>query len=274
MYQRLMRPFLAAVLLLVAILVLLRPWSSASVAHDHSAVSGSHVNPLPARVLPPAANLRIRVGTSQAKGEALLDAAASAWDQAAPTAVILNRTPRLYQTEPVQERPIPGCQVHALHSGGKLLLRLQWDDPTKNVPEAPPARKGEGGELLYKRPTGATASFADAAAVMVPDGWTGPAFPSLLMGDKQSPARLYYWSASRGAQVMTATGRATPQPTGQTLPHRARHQNGQWIATLELVDQPDGYPIAFAFWDGEFADRDGLKFFSVWHVLTKKDEVK
>ncbi|MBL8797486.1 MAG: hypothetical protein JNM56_26535 [Planctomycetia bacterium] len=242
--------------------------------HDHAAASGSHPNPPPTKMLPPATNLRIRVGTSQAKGEALLDAAASAWDQAASTAIILNRTPRLYQTEPVQERPIPGCQVRALRSGGNLWLRLQWDDPTKNAPEAPPARKGEGGELLYKRPTGETAAFTDAAAVMVPDTWIGPAFPSLLMGDKQSPACLYHWSASRGARVMTATGRATPQPTGQTIPHRARHENGLWVVTLALADQPDGYPVAFAIWDGEFADRDGLKFFSVWHVLTKKDDVK
>jgi hypothetical protein len=266
--------FLAATVLLAAVLAVLRPWSSKSAAHDHTAASGSHPNPPPAKMLPPAANLRIHVGTSQVKGEALLDAAASAWDQAVPTAVILNRTPRLYQTESEQKRPIPACQVRALRSGGKLWLRLQWDDSTKNAPEAPTARKGDGGELLYKRPTGETAAFADAAAVMVPDRWTGPAFPSLLLGDKQSPACLYYWSASRSARVMTAAGRATPQPTGQTIPHRARHENGQWVVTIELADQPDGYPAAFAVWDGEFADRDGLKFFSVWHVLTKKDDVK
>jgi DMSO reductase family type II enzyme heme b subunit len=158
-----------------------------------------------------------------------------------------------------------------LRSGGKLVLRLQWDDATKNAPEPPPARTGKGGEpkLLYKRPTGETATFPDAAAVMVPDSWTGPEFPSLLMGDKHTPACLYYWSASRGAEVLKASGRATPQPVGRSVPHRARHENSKWTVTLELPAQPEGYPIAFAIWDGQFADRDGLKFFSIWYVMSR-----
>ena len=111
--------------------------------------------PAPVQALPPAANLRIRVADAQARSEQLLDFASDVWNQAPPTAVILNRTPRIYQTEPVQERPIPGCQVRALRAADKLFLQLQWDDSTKNAPEAPAAWKGEGGEpkgpevLLY-----------------------------------------------------------------------------------------------------------------------------
>jgi DMSO reductase family type II enzyme heme b subunit len=148
---------------------------------------------------------------------------------------------------------------------------LQWDDATENAPKAPPARIGGGDEakLLYKRPTGATAAFADAAAVMVPDTWTGPEFPSLLMGDRHAPAKLYYWNASTGAEVLKSSGRSTPQPIGQTVPHRARHTKVGWTVILELPDLPNGYPIAFALWDGEYGDRDGLKFFSIWYALLK-----
>jgi complex iron-sulfur molybdoenzyme family reductase subunit gamma len=215
--------------------------------------------------------LRIRVGDSEARGDALLDPAAADWQRAAPTAVLLSRTPRIYQTEPMQDRSIPGCQVRARRASGKLYVRLQWDDATRNAPAAPPARTGEGGDpkQLYKRPTGETASFADAAAVMIPEQWTGPAFPSLLMGDKHTPARLYYWSASRGTQMLSASGRATPQPTGVSFPHCARHAEGQWTVTMEIPDPADGYPVAFAIWDGEFGDRDGVKFFSIWYVLTR-----
>lgn len=230
----------------------------------------------PVQALPPAAQLRIQVSEAPAGGKPLLNPDAVAWKQAAPTAIILNRTPRIYQTEPVQDRTLPACQVRALRSGNRLWLRLQWNDATKNAPEAPPAMTGEAGDpkLLYKRPTGETASFADAAAVMVPDHWTGPAFPSLLMGDKQAPATLYYWNASRGGKVLTASGRATPQPSGKSFPYQARHADSAWIVTMELPWQAEGYPVAFAIWDGAFADRDGLKFFSVWHVLTMQGDRK
>jgi hypothetical protein len=221
--------------------------------------------------LPPPAQLRIHAADVPGTGDHFLNPQDDAWKQVSPTATILNRTPRLYQTEPVPDRPIPDCEVRAVRSGHRLWLRLQWDDATRNAPEAPPVRQGEGGDpkLLYKRPTAETASFADAAAVMVPDNWTGPAFPSLLMGDQHSPATLYYWSASRGGRVMTAAGRATPQPSGASFPFQARHADRTWTVTMALPQPPDGYPIAFAVWDGAFADRDGLKCFSVWHVLTR-----
>jgi DMSO reductase family type II enzyme heme b subunit len=104
---------------------------------------------------------------------------------------------------------------------------------------------------------------------MVPDHWSGPEFPSLIMGDRHTPAKLYYWNASTGAAVLKSFGRATPQPVGQAVHHRARHTQARWTLILELPDLPAGYPIAFALWDGEFGDRDGLKFFSVWYVLLK-----
>jgi hypothetical protein len=216
----------------------------------------------------PATHLAIKAVSSQAATEELL-ADGAGWKQAPPTTLLLNRTPRIYQTEPIQERSLPHCEVRAVRTQSGLYLRLEWDDTTENVPAAPPARRGEGGEAkgLYKRPTGATAAFADAAAVMVPDCWTGPEFPPLVMGDQHAPAKLYYWNASTGATVLKSSGRATPQPIGQTVPHRARHLKTGWVLLLELPDLPTGYPLAFALWDGEFADRDGLKFFSIWYVL-------
>ena len=103
---------------------------------------------------------------------------------------------------------------------------------------------------------------------MVPEKWTGPGFPSLMMGDADNPVRLFYWNASRGAEELSATGRATPQPTGRTFDHRAEHAGGHWTLTAALPDQADGTPLAFAVWDGAHDDRDGLKFFSVWYVVT------
>lgn len=217
-------------------------------------------------VLAPAAHLRIRLHRSEADAKTLLDPAAAAWADAKPTTPLLSRTPRIYQTEPVTDRPVPRCQVKGIRSNGKAYLRLEWEDATRDAPEAPPAKKGS--EVLYKRPTGETSAFADAAAVMIPRDWKGPAFPSLLMGDAHAPATLYYWNASRGAEVLTASGRATPKPEGKSFPARARHADGKWLLTLEVPEPASGYPVAFAFWDGHAGDRDGLKVFSVWYVFT------
>ncbi len=221
----------------------------------------------------PAANLRIRVGEWKGDGPSLPAGGAAAWDRASPTRVLLSRTPRVYQTEPARALPTPALEVRALRGEGRLFFRLKWNDATRNAPTAPPRKTGEGGvpERLYKRPTGETASFADAAAVMVPDRWTGPAFPSLLMGDRHSPARLFYWGAPRGAEELTATGRATPQPAGRPVAHRARHDEGRWTLVLEVPDQAEGTPVAFAVWDGEAGDRDGLKWFSIWYVLAGQE---
>lgn len=258
--------------------------SSPAVAGPASANAG---------VLPAAEKLHIQVQPTIAGAEGLLDPAASAWNKAIPTALLLSRTPRIYQTEPIREYPVPRCEVRALRTGGKLMLRLLWDDKTRNAPEVPASRdrdpsvSRERPQLASrerpesasrererpepaKRPTNETSSFPDAAAVMIPDAWTGPGFPSLLMGDKHAPAHLYYWNASRGVAELTASGRATPQPTGQKFPFRARHTQEQWALTMEVPDQRDGYPVAFAIWDGQSGDRDGLKFFSIWYVLTGK----
>jgi hypothetical protein len=260
---------LLAAAVLIVMVAKLGPWSAPIGSMSSAVAQEPSVAAMP---LSPATNLRIQVQESMIEPASLLDPEDSAWNQATPTAIILNRTPRIYQTEPARDYRIPRCEVRALRSGGKLILRLNWDDPTKNAPEAPAAKSGESGkaEHLYKRPTGETSAFADAAAVMIPDNWTGPSFPSLLMGDKHTPAILYYWNASRGAAELVASGRATPQPNGQTFPFRAHHSNNQWTLTMAIPNPRDSYPIAFAIWDGQLGDRDGLKFFSIWHVLTWK----
>jgi hypothetical protein len=214
--------------------------------------------------------LRLHAAISQAAEEALVAPQDAAWQSAQPTHVLLNRTPRIYQTEPVTPRPAPALEVRALRAGGNLYLRLRWEDATKDAPQAPPRKTGKGGvpEVIYKRPTGATAAFADAAAIMVPEKWTGPSFPSLVMGDKTNPVRLFYWNASRGAEELSSSGRATPQPTGRLFPHRAEYADSHWTLTVVLPNQDDGTPLAFAVWDGAHNDRDGLKFFSVWYMVT------
>lgn len=225
-----------------------------------------------AAVLKPPADMRIAVNAGEADVKALLNPRDPVWNQVKPTRVLLNRTPRVYQTESIEARKPPTLDMRAWRTAGKLYVRLQWEDTTENKPLAPLKKTGEGGSAaqLYKQPTGETSTFADAAAVMVPENWAGGAFPSVIMGDQTTASNIFYWHASRGTQMLRATGRATQKPAGNPFLHQSNYLEGKWTVVEELPDQPDGTPIAFAIWDGQFQDRDGLKFFSIWYVLGGK----
>lgn len=228
-------------------------------------------NSKPPNPLPAAERMRISAGHSAATALALLDEASPEWAAAAPTPIILARTPRVYPSEPKLDTPPPALEVKVLRAEQRLVVRMSWSDATQDVPQAPPAKTGEGGgepSRLYHRPTEHTSSFPDAAAVMIPDAWTGPGFPSLMKGDTNDSATFYYWNGSRGGSVLSATGRATIHPIpGATLAYRAGWSDGHWTVVMSMPDQPDGYPVAFAVWDGSQGNRDGLKFFSIWYVL-------
>jgi DMSO reductase family type II enzyme heme b subunit len=205
--------------------------------------------------LPPAERLHIAVGDHPGSTANLLKDHPAAWASAPIARVLLNRTPRIFPTEPRAPAAPPILQVRGLRAQGKLYLRLEWPDATRDTPPA------------GRRQTAQTSSFSDAAAVMVPHQWKGPEFPSLQMGDKRASVRLYYWAAGAEAVEMTATGRTTTAATGNKVRHHAGHAGGKWVVVFELPDRPDGWPVAFAIWDGHNQDRDGRKVFSLWYVL-------
>lgn len=216
--------------------------------------------------------LRLSVIDLPAAATEAIEPQASLWDQIPDTPLLLNRTPRLYQTEPTDQPAPPSAEARAVRtSSSSIVVRISWADSSLDAPRAPEARQGTAGvpDLLYKQPTGATSSFSDAAAIMLPEKWTGPAFPSLVMGDEKSPALLYQWTASRGAQVVRASGRSTTARLDRSFKAKAVHDEGRWSVTFELPNPgiEAGYPIAFAVWDGQHDDRDGQKFFSIWYVL-------
>jgi hypothetical protein len=254
------RPVRAGLLLAATALALLQPETAR--AQPPSA---------PPLALAGAPGLRLSVIDLPGDPSAALDPAASLWEQAPATTLLLSRTPRLYQTEPADLPEPPSAEVRAVRASSRLVVRLSWTDAIADAPRAPEARTGEAGapDLINRRPTGSTSGFSDAAAVMLPEKWTGPAFPSLVMGDEKTAAILYLWTASRGGEVMRANGRATTKRLGQPFPSKAAHDQGRWTATLEIPAPAieTGYPVAFAIWDGHRGDRDGMKFFSVWYVL-------
>lgn len=214
------------------------------------------------------ANLTLRATASSASAESLRDPETRAWELFAAQRVALNRTPPLYDTEPPSRLEIPVVEVRVARAEGKLLVHLSWRDPSGDIaslaapPDTPPEKRQR------KELTAATARFFDAVAVMFPVASTGGLFPpSLQMGDSGGPVTIYYWNASRGAMRMEAHGRGTTRRTGQSFLARGVYGAGRWRVTLELPDLPAGVPLSFAVWNGGQQDRDGRKYFSVWHWL-------
>ena len=198
----------------------------------------------------------------------LADPAAAGWQAIQPRRVALNRTPRLFETEPPSELEIPELDVRTARAGGRLLVRLSWHDLTEDAANIASVPGTPAEERFLKESTESTHRFFDAAAIMVPaEGRPRAAAPSLQMGDANDPVTIYYWNAGRGPMLMEARGRETTRRTGQGLPAKAIYRAGSWSVSFELPDLPKGSPLAFAVWNGSQQDRDGRKYFSVWHVL-------
>lgn len=215
-----------------------------------------------------AANLTLPAATSPLSVETLLDPTAPAWEGFAPRQLALNRTPRLYPTDPPAQPEISRLEVRVARVGDQLLVRLSWRDARRDAaelsaaPEAPPENRDR------KELTPATGRFFDAAAVMYPTGAQPSGLtPSLQMGEEQKPVTIYYWNATRGPALMEAHGRSTTRRTGESFPARGLYGDGRWQVTLALPDLPAGVPLAFAIWNGSQLDRDGRKYFTVWHWL-------
>jgi len=210
----------------------------------------------------------IPVGTFAGKAEELLTAAPVKWSQFSARRVALNRTPPLFDTDEPSAPELSLVEVRAARAAGRLVVQLSWRDATNDTavlakpPDTPPETR------FRKVPTEADDRFFDAAAVMYPSKHqTGPAAPSLQMGDAADPVEIYYWNSARGAMLMQAQGRGTTRRTGQGFPASGGYDRGQWTVTFELPDLPAGTPLAFAVWNGSQKDRDGRKYFSVWQVL-------
>lgn len=216
----------------------------------------------------PPVNLQLPVAASQLSAAALLDPDASLWHRLPAQRLALNRTPPLYDTDPPATLDIPLLEVRVARAEDKLLVHLSWRDPTGDfapltqAPETPPETRNR------KEPTDATERFFDAAAVMYPAGQAaGASTPSLQMGDPGMPVVIYYWNAARGAMLMEAQGRGTTRRTGQSFPAQGIYRGGIWRVVLQLPNLTAGVPLAFAVWNGSQLDRDGRKYFTVWHWL-------
>ena len=216
----------------------------------------------------PTATLALTAQAVTADPGVLIDPDHAAWQSVQAKRIALNRTPRLFDTEPPSELEIPEVEVRLARAGGKLIARLTWRDATEDAAKWTPAPGAPAEGRFLKEPTEATNRFFDAAALMHPaEAGEGDKTPGLQMGDAHDPVTIYYWNAARGAMLMDAKGRETTRRTGQSFAARASYHGGSWNLCIELPDLHKGMPLAFAVWNGSQQDRDGRKYFSVWHWI-------
>jgi hypothetical protein len=207
--------------------------------------------------------------TETAASQALLLAGSDpAWAHSPETRIDINRTPALYEGDPMDDGERPEVRVSVVRGGGGMAFRLRWTDPTESRPQGLERVPDAGDPSIYKAHSQDLERFADAACVMVPRE-PGPraAFPALMMGEKGAPVELYYWHLVRGFERLEAAGRGTTTRTGESFPGAFRRSAAGWEAVFILPDLPAGTPVSFAVWDGDRDQRDGLKFFSVWYEL-------
>ncbi|MBI1897259.1 MAG: hypothetical protein HYS04_12165 [Acidobacteria bacterium] len=196
-----------------------------------------------------------------------LNPAGAVWQAVEASKLALHRTPPQYATEPPSALEIASVEVKVIRGAGKTWVRLAWPDPSAETASLDKPKKMWQSEGLVRQ-SAATNRFFDGCAVMLPaQPVANDLFPSLQMGDALHPVLIYYYDAARGAEVMEAAGRGTTKRTGRKFPARATWAGGNWTIVLELPEVAAGTPLSVAVWNGGQQDRDGRKYFSVWHRL-------
>lgn len=148
---------------------------------------------------------------------------------------------------PVAER----LTAQAVRAGDRLFVKLAWSDRTANT-----AIKDTG-------------QFVDGAAVQFPVN--GKASTTPFMGDPVNAVNVWHWRADGHTENLVAKGFGTSTlvPFAGLKAAAVRTDSG-WavVLTRSLKVKPDEgaslpgkgtMPVAFAAWDGDNQERDGLK---------------
>jgi hypothetical protein len=107
-------------------------------------------------------------------GTVLLDPHANVWDEA--TELVVATLPQMV-TPPMQPEPaVPELRIRAAHDGEFLAIRIDWDDPTRDI------------DTVVDR-------FGDQVAVQFPLDPASENQPNPMMGHPGAPVRVLQWRA-------------------------------------------------------------------------------
>ena len=191
-----------------------------------------------------------------------LDPLDAAWAKLAPGSVALY--PQVSVAPAGRPSGVLTVKVRAFYGAETLALHLEWPDPK-------PVQNRAIGE------------FADGAAVQWPVHYgSGKALPYLGMGHAGSPVAIWLWRADGSVETLAAEGFGTlTAQAGDGVKAQGAWKDGVWrvVFTRPMIAAPGDLrvplepaaqgvvPIAFAVWNGEAQERDGLKRLSGWHAL-------
>lgn len=176
--------------------------------------------------------------------------AAAVWKKAPTTPIALQTAfpghPSIVGTAATQK-----LSAQAVRSGNQLFVKLTWKDSTANT-----AVKDTG-------------QFVDGAAIQFPVNGKDATTP--FMGDVENAVNIWQWRADGRTQNLLAKGFGTATLVPEKSLHSAasRTRDGwQVVLSRPLQTKPEvgadlkaqgAVPIAFAVWDGQNQERDGLK---------------
>lgn len=189
-----------------------------------------------------------------------LDPNSPAWLKLPSAAIVLY--PQVSVAPATGEKPL-AARLRALYTAKTLALHLEW-------PDVAAAR-----ELGIGR-------FPDAVALQWPVSYgSGRELPYVGMGHAGAPVALWFWRADEGAETLAAEGFGTltrQPPDG--VQARGEWKDGTWRVVFKRgfaagdehrvrIDPARRglVPVALAVWNGEAAERNGLKRLSAWRWL-------
>ncbi|MDB4542762.1 ethylbenzene dehydrogenase-related protein [bacterium] len=192
-----------------------------------------------------------------------------AWRDAQEYSMELGMAPPVHPSVNLRyDATTPAVKVflRAATDGNKLYLRLRWADESQNTANS-------------------RTDFADGAAVQFALG--DAASTSFMMGAANGPVNIWYWKAGQTtAQNLAAGGfGSTTQLDGAGLASSDVYRSaGEWVVVFSRPLEVQGEHqvtldkgqanMAFALWQGEQKQRDGLKHVSMGWVSLSPVEVK
>ena len=193
--------------------------------------------------------------------EPALDPVSLAWLKQAPVAVAIY--PQVSVPPAAEPLGASTVNVRAQYSGKIIALHLEW-------PDAKPARDRTVGK------------FSDGAAVQWPVRYgPGVALPYIGMGHSGAPVALWFWRADGAVETLAAQGFGTlTTQAADGIKAKGIWKDGKWyvVFTRSLAASGEHHgslaptklglaPVAFAIWNGDSAERNGLKRLSAWQTL-------
>jgi hypothetical protein len=154
----------------------------------------------------PAASQTLRLPAYQVDSDPGLDPESGAWDDSLAVKVPLTAQAGVYATG---GGGVPTVTARAVHYNGRLYVKLEWDDKTKD-------------ESTFR-----VQDFADAVALEFPAKIAGSTVPAICMGQADAGVNIWQWRADSEAGLkdpvdVYAGALVDAYPSKETLFYTAR----------------------------------------------------